>query len=111
MQLKAYNSTYKHDFICLLEIYYDSTTPDSFLEISGYNLVLADHAYNIKRGEVCIYYKESLHFRAIRLPYLNQAFFLKMAYNNDKDDCICIVRAPNPLSYKEGGGGAQRLKN
>ena len=91
MQLKAYNSTYKHDFICLLEIYYDSTTPDSFLEISRYNLILADHADNIKRGGVCIYYKESLNFRVIRLPYLNQAFFLKMTYNNNKDDCICIV--------------------
>ena len=33
--LKAYNSTYKHDFICLSETYLDSTTPDSFLEIEG----------------------------------------------------------------------------
>ena len=68
-QLKAYISMYKHDFICLSETYLDSTIPDSLLEIDGYNLVRADHSNNIKRGGVCIYYKESLPVRVISLPY------------------------------------------
>ena len=59
-QLKAYISMYKHDFICLSETYLDSATPANLLEIDVYNLVLADHPNNIKRGEVYIYYKESL---------------------------------------------------
>ena len=59
-QLKAYISTYKHDFICLSETYLDSSIPDNLIDIKGYNLVRADHLDNIKRGEVCIYYKESL---------------------------------------------------
>ena len=50
---------YKHDFICLSETYLDSSTPDSLLEIDGYNLICADHPDNVKRGGVCIYYKES----------------------------------------------------
>ena len=33
--LKVYNSTYKHDFICLLETHLDSITLDSLLEIEG----------------------------------------------------------------------------
>ena len=59
-QLKAYISTYKHDFICLSETYLDSSTPENLIDIEGYNLVRADHQDNNKRGGVCIYYIESL---------------------------------------------------
>ena len=72
-QLKAYISMYKHDFICLSEAYLDSSTTDSLLKIDGYNLVRADHPNGIKRGAVCIYYKESLPVRVISLPYLKEA--------------------------------------
>ena len=68
---------YKHDFICLSETYLDSSTPDGLLEIDGYNLVRVDHPNNIKRSEVCIYYKESLPVRVMSLPYLKEALFLK----------------------------------
>ena len=57
-QLKAYIPMYKRDFICLSETYQDSATPDILLEIDGYNLVHADNLDNMKRGRVCIYYKE-----------------------------------------------------
>ena len=43
--------------LCLSEIYLDSTTPDSFLELEGHDLVHAEHLDNIKRGGVCINYK------------------------------------------------------
>ena len=49
MQLKMYNSIYKHDFICLSKTYLDSVTFDTLLEIEGYNLVCTDHLNNIKR--------------------------------------------------------------
>ena len=62
-QLKAYISTYKHDFICLTETYLDSSIPDSLLEIDGYNLICSDHPNDIKRGGVCIYFKEILPVR------------------------------------------------
>ena len=64
-QLKAYISLYKYNFICLSETYLGSTTPDGLLEIDGYKLVRADHPDNIKRGGVCIYYKEPLSIRVI----------------------------------------------
>ena len=69
-QLKVYMSTYKHDFLCLSETYLDSTTPDNLIDIEGYSLVRADHPDNIKRGGVCIYYKESLPVRIINVSYL-----------------------------------------
>ena len=59
-QLKAYISTYKHDFICLSETYLDSSTPSNITDIEGCKLVRSDHPDNIKRGGVCIYYKEPI---------------------------------------------------
>ena len=52
-----------------VETYLDSSIPDNLIDIKGYNLVRADHPDNIKRGGVCIYYKESLPVRIKTLPY------------------------------------------
>ena len=95
MQLKAYTSMYKHDFICLSETYLDSSTPDSLLEIDGYNLIHADHPDNIKRGGVCIYYKESLPVRVLDLTYLKEALLLEMIDNNKKIIVSVIYRSPS----------------
>ena len=86
---------YKHDFICLSETYLDSSTPDSLLEIDGYNLILADHPDNIKSGGVCIYYKESLPVRILCLPYLKEALPLEMIDNNKKIIVSVIYRSPS----------------
>ena len=94
MQLKAYTSMYKHDFICLSETYLDSSTPDSLLEIDGYNLIHADHPGNVKRGGVCIYYKESLPVRVLSSPYLKETLLLEMIDNNKKLIVSVIYRSP-----------------
>ena len=93
--LKAYNSLYKYDFICLSETYLDSTTPDNVIEIEGYKLIRADHPDNIKRGGVCIYYKESLPVRVINLTYFKEALLLEMDYNNKKVLVSVIYRSPS----------------
>ena len=72
MQLKAYISMHKHNFICLSETYLDSTTPDSQFEKNGYNLVRVDHPDNIKKVEF-EFTKESLLARIISLSYLKEA--------------------------------------
>ena len=54
-QLKAYNSIYKYDFICLSETYLDSSITDNLTDIEGYKLIWANLPDNIKRGGVCIY--------------------------------------------------------
>ena len=85
----------KHYFMCLSETFLDSSTPDNLLEIDGYILVRADHPNNIKRGGVCIYYKESLPVRVISLPYLKEALLLEMTYNNKKLIVSVIYRSPS----------------
>ena len=93
--MKAYISMCKHYFMCLSETFLDSSTPDNLLEIDGYILVRADHPNNIKRGGVCIYYKESLPVRVISLPYLKEALLLEMTYNNKKVIVSVIYRSPS----------------
>ena len=94
-QLKAYNAIYKHDFICLSETYLDSSIPDNVLDVEGYRLVRADHPNNIKRGGVCIYYKESLPVRVINIPDIKEALLLEMNYNNKKVIISVIYRSPS----------------
>ena len=84
---------YKYDFICLSETYLDSTAPDNLLEIDGYNLVCVDHPNNIKRGGVCIYYKESLPVRVISLPHLKEALVLETNHDNKKMIVSAIYRS------------------
>ena len=86
-QLKAYISTCKHDFICLSEAYLDSSTCSNLTDIEEYKLVRSEHSDNIKRGRVCIYYKESLPVRVINLPFFKEALLLEMCYNKKK--CLC----------------------
>ena len=94
-QLKAYNSIYKYDFICLSETYLDSSTPDNLIEIEGYKLIRADHPDNIKRGGVCIYYKESLPVGVISTRYFKEALQLEMSYNNKKVMVSVIYCSPS----------------
>ena len=74
--------------MCFSETYLDSASSDSLLELERYNLVRADHTDNIKRGRVCIYYKESLLVRIINLPYFKEALLLEMS--NNKNDTIIM---------------------
>ena len=102
MQLKAYISTYKYDFICLSETYLDSSTPNNLIDVEGYNLVRADHPDDTKRGGVCIYYKESLPLKIINLPYFKEALLLEMSYNKNKVIVSVIYRSPSQTNDEFG---------
>ena len=102
--LKAYNAIYKYDFICLSETYLDSSIPSDHvsLELEGYNLVRAEHPNNVKRGGVCIYYKESLPVRVINLPYLQEALLLELNDQNKKIIISSLYRSPSQNSEEFG---------
>ena len=65
------------------------------IDIEGYKLIRADHPDNIKRGGVCIYYKESLPVQIINQHYLKEALLLEMSYNNKKVIVSVIYRSPS----------------
>ena len=94
-QLQAYNSIYKYELICLSETYLDSSTPDNLFEIEGYKVIRVDHPDNIKRGGVCIYYKESLPVRVINTTYFKEALLLEMSCNSKNVMVSVIYRSPN----------------
>ena len=53
------------------------------------------HPDNIKRGGICIYYKESLTVRGISSPYFKEALLLEMSNNNRKVMISVIYRSPS----------------
>ena len=81
--------------MCLSQTYRDSSIPDSLLEIDGYNLIRSDHPNDIKRGGICIYFKEILPVRVINIPYLKEALILEMTYNNKRVLVSVIYRSPS----------------
>ena len=96
-----YNAIYKYDFkICLLETYLDSSmlSDNVSLDLGGYKLVHADQPNNVKRGGVCIYYKESLPVRVINLPHLQEALFLELNDQNKKIITSSLYRFPSQNS-------------
>ena len=70
-QLEAYNTVHSYDLICLSETWLDSTTSikSTDLSLKGYNLHRVDDPDNVKKGGVCVYYKETLavHFLQTKL--------------------------------------------
>ena len=72
--LKVYITIYNYDIICLSETYLDSSilSDDKNLEIPGYDLILADHPSNSKRGGVCVYYRNSLQLKIQDIFYLQE---------------------------------------
>ena len=51
-----------YDFICLSETWLDPKTSidSNDLSLKGYNLNRVDNPVNVKKGGVCVYYKETL---------------------------------------------------
>ena len=76
-QIEAFNSLFNYDFIWISEVLEHQSYDSSVLErgisfqLNGYNLVRADHRRNTKREGVCIYHKESLSVREVKLSNLS----------------------------------------
>ena len=77
--LEAYNTVHKYNILCISETYLDSSVSgdDTTLSLPGYNLVRSDHPSNIKRGGVCLYYKENLSLRSSNVPFLSQLCYVR----------------------------------
>ena len=85
-----------HDFhmICLSESYLDSSASSDSdnLYTSDYKLVRADHPGNIKRGDVCVYFKESLPVSCPPNRYLKEYLIFEVSINNKREfGEICIL--------------------
>ena len=95
--LEAYNSVFKYDCICISETYFDSTisSDNNNLNISGYNLIRADHRSNSKRDSVCIYYKESLAVQLLNNIGLPECLVCKVCLGNKAGYVVVTYRSPS----------------
>ena len=69
--------------------------------IEGYNLIRSDYPSNIKRGAVCIYFKESLAVRIVNITSLTECLVCEVQYKTKKNMVLLcrdlLVKAP--LNY------------
>ena len=72
---------------------------DKSFHLNGYTLLRADLPNNLKRGVVCIYYKESLGVRGVKLSNLSQCVICEVSWQNCKGD-IGVVYRSTSQDYK-----------
>ena len=98
--MRAYVSLHHFEVVCISETYLDSTTviDDENLEITGYNLLRADHASNSKRGGVCVYYKSSLALRLIDVHYLQECLIVEILIGVKSCNFISLYQSPSQSS-------------
>ena len=96
-QTEAYNSLYNYDFICISETYFDSSIleGDRNFELNELHLITADHPSNTKGGGVCIYYKESLGVRLLKLSNISQCIVCEVFLQNCKGYIGVVYRSPS----------------
>ena len=60
--IEAYNSVYKYDIICICKTFLNSSVlgDSEDVQLKDYKLIGADHPYDLRRGGICIYYREFL---------------------------------------------------
>ena len=111
--MRAYISLHNFNVVCISEIYLDSTTAlhDENLEITGYNLLRADHPSNSKRGGVCVYYKSSLALRLIDVHYLQECLIFEILIGGKSCNFISLYRSPSQSldSFEELADNLQLL--
>ena len=96
-QLEAYNSMHSYDFICLSQTWLDSTTSIDFndLSLNGYNSHRVDDPDNVKKGGVCVYFKETLAVHLLQTK-LDQCIVSEVTFRNkNKGRVISLYRSPS----------------
>ena len=95
--LQAFNSIHKFDLICISESFLNSSTSSNnpSLALNGYTLIRSDHPLDVKRGGVCIYYKETLPIKILNIGNLSECLVVEISYNNRKCFIISLYRSPS----------------
>ena len=86
-----------YDIICLSKTYLHSSVPydDPTLNLSGYKLVRTDNLSNNKRGDIVIYFKETLTIRPVPTNSLKECLLLEVFIGNKKRFVLSLYRSPS----------------
>ena len=96
-QSEVCNTLYSYDLICLSETGLDSitSTDSNDFSLTGYNLHRIDDPDNVKKGGVCVYYKETL-FVLVLQTKLDQCILSEVTFKNKKKGhVISLYRSPS----------------
>ena len=95
--LRAYVAIKKFDVVCLSETYLDSSnlSNDDNFNLPGYNVVRADHLSNTKKGDVCIYLKNSLPLKVLDIQLLQECINFEIKIAGKKCNFISLYRSPS----------------
>ena len=99
--LEAYNTIHNYDIICISETFLNSdlSHDDSRLSLQGYELIRCDNPNDLKRGGICIYFKEHLPLtRRTDVSPLNESIICEITINNSKCFITCLYRSPSQSS-------------
>ena len=96
--LQAYILQHNYDIKCLSQTFLNSSieSNDDRISIDGYNLIRSDHPSDLRRGEVCIYYKE--HIPLIKredICTLGNCLVTEIRSKGRKSFLTCIYRSPS----------------
>ena len=80
------NTIHQYNMLCISETHLDSSisNDDTTLSIPGYNLAWSDHPDNVKKGGVCLHYKEKLSLRMINVSFLSQCVLHEVTLQRQK---------------------------
>ena len=98
--VEAFITSNNFDLVCLSGTLLDSTIPndDVNIQTNGYSLLRADHPNDIKRGGVCIYFKESLPLiRINELTNIKDCILTEISVNNEKCFFTCLYRSEKQI--------------
>ena len=93
----AFNTIHKYDILCLSETYLDSSyaLDDNDLQIDNYTMIRADHPMDIKRGGVCLYYRDSLAATVLNFSRLSECIILEIEVDKKKIILLTLYRSPS----------------
>ena len=66
---------------------------DPNLEVQGYDLIRADHPSNVKRGGVCIYYKNHLPLKLTNINFLHEYLTIELNIKNKLYVVVALYRS------------------
>ena len=95
--LTAYNTIHHYDVICVSETFLDSSVSfdDHNLFTQVYCLIRADHPDDVKRGGVCLYFKENLTVKVIDNSFIAQCTVCEITLQNQKGYVVVTYRSPS----------------
>ena len=98
--IKLYSTVQKYDIICISETFLDSSVNKSSFLIPGYHLLRADHPNSLKKGDVCLYFKENLSLRQIETSYFSQCILCELTTIQNKIGYIVFIYCSPNVTIK-----------